>query len=207
MFLIRGLMYLFALAGVAQCISLEALQFGPNAEYSEQSLTEHLQDAFTFSSAMLFFICAYLSKTFRQAGILLGALMLMMCIRESDSLLDQKVFDGAWQLLVLAVLISTAFVLRKEVKASYHSLSQFSQTSSFGFVATGLIIILAFSRMMGRGEIWQSLMGEAYIRAVKNLVEEGVELLGYSIILIAALELLVFIQASKRRVRQDHVQD
>ena len=127
--------------------------------------------------------------------------MLMMCIRESDSLLDQKVFDGAWQVLVLAVLSITAFVLRKEVKESYYSLRRFSETSSFGFVATGLVIILAFSRMMGRGEIWKSLMGETYIRAVKNLVEEGIELLGYSIIVVAALELCVFIQASKRRGR------
>lgn len=199
MFIIRGVIYLLALAAVAYGIGLEAIEFGPNAEYNEQSLTERLQDLFTFSSAMLFYFCAYHSKPLRQACVLLGSLMLMMWIRESDSFLDQNVFDGAWQVLVSIVLVCTLFMLRKHVKESYFSLRRFSQTSSFGFVTSGLVIILAFSRMMGRGEIWESLLGETYIRAVKNIVEEGVELLGYSIVMIAAVELCAFVLANRKQ--------
>ena len=199
MFIIRGFIYLLALAGIAQCIALEALELGPNAQYGETSLTETLQDVFTFCSALVFFSCAYFSKPLRQACILLGALMLMMFIRESDAALDQYLFDGAWQVLVSVVLLCTGFILRKEVKESYFSLRCFSQTSSFGFVTTGLVIILAFSRMMGRSEIWQSLLGEAYLRAVKNIVEEGTELLGYSIVMIAAVELYVFVRAVQKQ--------
>lgn len=195
MFILRGLIYLLALAGIAQCIALEAFQFGAAAKYGESSLTEHLQDLFTFSSALTFMVCAYLSKPLRQACILFGALMFMMFVRESDSLLDEKVFDGAWQLIVAAVIIATVFSLRNQIKESYESLKRFSQTSSFGFVITGLVIVLAFSRMFGRTSFWQSVMGDAYMRSVKNIVEEGTELLGYSIVMIAATELLVFVLA------------
>ena len=198
MFIIRGLIYLLALAGIAQCIALEAFQFGTSAQYSESSLTEHLQDLFTFSSALTFMVCAYLSKPLRQACILLGALMFMMFVRESDSLLDSVVFDGAWQVIVGAVVIMTVLALRNQVKESYESLKRFSQTSSFGFVTAGLVIVLAFSRMFGRTAFWESVMGDAYVRTVKNIVEEGTELLGYSIVMIAATELLVFVLAAAK---------
>jgi hypothetical protein len=198
MFILRGLIYLLVLVGVAQCISLEAYDLGVNAEYSEQSLTEHLQDLFTFGSALTFFVCAYLSKPLRQACILLGALMFMMFVRESDAALDERVFDGAWQVIVGAVIIATVWALRNQVKESYESLKLFSQTSSFGFVTAGLVIILAFSRLFGRGSFWHSVMGEGYIRTVKNIVEEGTELLGYSIVMLAATELLVFVLAAAK---------
>lgn len=199
MFILRGLVYLLVLAGIAQCIALEAFQFGTAAEYSESSLTEHLQDLFTFASALTFIVCAYLSKPLRQACILLSALMFMMFVRESDSLLDAKVFDGAWQLIVGGVIIATVFALRNQVKESYQSLKEFSKTSSFGFVVAGLVTALAFSRIFGRTSFWQSVMGDAYVRTVKNIVEEGTELLGYSIIMIAATELLFFVLAAVKQ--------
>ena len=201
MFIIRGLIYLFGLAAIAQCIALEAFEFGTAAEYNEQSLTERPQDLFTFSSSVIFFICAYYSKPLRQACILLGALTLMMFVRESDSYLDQNVFDGAWQAIVSVILLAVIVVLRKQVKESYQSLRRFSETSSFGFVACGMVIILAFSRMMGRGALWKALMGDGYVRVVKNVVEEGTELLGYSIVMIAAVELLAFVIAAVKKER------
>lgn len=196
MFIFRGVLYLLLLVGVAHCISLEAFELGVLAEYGEGSLTEKMQDLFAFSSALTFAFCAFYSKELRQACILLSALMLMMFIRESDSFLDHNVFDGAWQLGVFAVLVTTIFLLRNQVKASYHSLKVFSQTASFGFITAGLVIILGFSRMFGRSSFWQSVMGDAYVRSVKNIVEEGTELLGYSVVMIAATELLFFVLAA-----------
>ena len=199
MFIIRAFIYLFGLAAVAQLIALEAFELGANAEYGEQSLTESLQDLFAFASSVLFFICAYFSKPLRQACVLLGALTLMMFVRESDAFLDQNVFDGAWQVIVLIILLSVIVGLRKQVKLSYESLRRFSDTSSYGFVTCGMVIILAFSRLMGRGDLWKNLMGEGYVRVVKNIVEEGTELLGYSIVMITAVELVVFVIAALKK--------
>jgi hypothetical protein len=41
---------------------------------------------------------------------------------------------------------------------------------------------------MGMGKLWKLVMGERFIRVVKNVVEEGTELFGYSIIFLAAVE-------------------
>ncbi|ADZ90478.1 hypothetical protein [Marinomonas mediterranea] len=199
MFLLRGFIYLLCVAGVAQIISLEAFDLGPMAEYSEDSLTETLQDAFAAVSAGLFFYAAYMSVKFRYAGILLGALMSMMFVREADSFLDQNVFDGAWQAIVFAILVVTLFSLRGKFKAAYQSLKEYSMTASFGLMSAGVVIILAFSRLMGRGKLWQALMDDAYMRAVKNLVEEGTELLGYTIVVLAAVEFVVYVLNQNKR--------
>ena len=41
-------------------------------------------------------------------------------------------------------------------------------------------------------------MGEGYLRVVKNIVEEGTELVGYSLILIAAVDLLLHTITQRR---------
>ena len=41
---------------------------------------------------------------------------------------------------------------------------------------------------MGMGKFWKLVMGERFIRVVKNVVEEGTELFGSSIIFLAAVE-------------------
>ncbi|KJZ08907.1 hypothetical protein TW85_23010 [Marinomonas sp. S3726] len=193
MFLLRGLIYLFFIVGVAQVISLEGFELGPNAKYSEDSLTETLQDAFAGFSAILFFISAYLSVKFRYAGILLGALMSMMFVREADAFLDEYAFDGAWQIIVTAIILTVLLSLKGKFGQAYTSLKEYATTASFGFMSAGIVIIIAFSRLMGRGSLWQAVMDDAYMRVVKNMVEEGTELLGYTIVVLAAVELLVYV--------------
>ena len=58
MFLLRSFIYLLCLAGVAFLIQLEGFDLQQNALYSEETLTEHMQDILTFLSCMLFFCAA-----------------------------------------------------------------------------------------------------------------------------------------------------
>ncbi|MDX1556111.1 MAG: hypothetical protein R3212_08800, partial [Xanthomonadales bacterium] len=60
------------------------------------------------------------------------------------------------------------------------------------------LVLLVFSRLFGRASFWQSVMGEDYLRVVKNIAEEGTELLGYGLIAIAAVELLVVVVSAGR---------
>jgi len=46
---------------------------------------------------------------------------------------------------------------------------------------------LVFSRLYGMGSFWQHVMGEHYVRDVKNISEEGIELLCYSLIALSAV--------------------
>lgn len=66
----------------------------------------------------------------------------------------------------------------------YSQISRFSQTQSFSVLVIGFFMVFVFSRLAGVKEFWMTLMDSSYNRDIKNLVEEGLELLGYSFMLI-----------------------
>ncbi|MGO3739428.1 MAG: hypothetical protein ACTJGG_08170 [Marinomonas foliarum] len=204
MFILRGFIYLFAVAGVAQLISLEGYQFQTAAEYSERTLTEHMQDFMSFFSCILFLYAARLDKKLNIAATLLGALSAMMFVRESDSLLDSYVFDGAWQTIVSVIFVCVVIYLWGRFSSIYASLKEYSQQPSFGTFLAGFVTIMAFSRLMGRGSFWQAVMGDSYMRLVKNIVEEGIETLGYTLILISAIELVLACRRRQTLAKTEH---
>lgn len=198
MLFLRGFIYLVLVSVVAQLISMEGYQQLSAAEYSEHSVTEHLQDFMSFMSCMLFLYVSRRSDALKIATTLLAALMAMMFVRESDSLLDHYVFDGAWQTVVLLILLCVLVFLWGQFKAIYPSMKEYSKHASFGTFLAGFVTILGFSRLMGRGSFWEAVMGDAYMRVVKNIVEEGIETLGYTLIFISAMELAL---AYRRKLR------
>ncbi|WOD06734.1 hypothetical protein [Marinomonas sp. GJ51-6] len=191
MFILRSLFYLFAIAGIAQLVSLEGYRALALAQYSEHSLTEYMQDVMALLSCILFFYASRLDDKLHIVSVLLAALLGMMFVRESDALLDQYVFDGAWQVIVLLILACVAVFLRGKLSKAYASLTEYSLQASAGIFLAGFVTLLAFSRLMGRSSFWQSVMGDSYIRVVKNIVEEGIETFGYSLVLISAIELVL----------------
>ncbi|WP_413693215.1 hypothetical protein [Psychromonas sp. KJ10-2] len=199
MFLLRALLYLIVVSVVAILINMEGYQLHTHAQYSEHTLTEHLQDLLTFSSCMLFLWAAKLDNASNIIGKILAALLAMMFVRESDSLLDHHVFDGAWQILVCMIFIALICSLRGQLSQIYKALKAYTTLPSYGVFLSGFITLVAFSRLMGRGSFWHSVMGEQYVRIVKNIVEEGTETLGYTLILLSAIELVISAYQKRRQ--------
>lgn len=200
MFLFRAFLYLVSLAGVAYLIGLEGYEHQTLAQYNENTLTEHMQDILTLLSSLLFLYAARLDDKLKVASTLLAGLLAMMFVRESDSLLDHNIYDGAWETLVLCIGIALVIFLRGRFSTIYSSLKAYSETTCYGTFLAGLVVILAFSRVMGRGSFWTSVMGENYIRIVKNIVEEGTETLGYTLIFISAVELVLICRKRRHAV-------
>jgi hypothetical protein len=113
----------------------------------------------------------------------------MALIREFDFYLDNYVFDGAWQVLAFSTLAITMIYLVRNKEAIEQASQKVFQTSAFGLISAGVLITFIFSRLYGRTAFWEAVMEEKYFRSVKNVSEEGIELLGYSIILIGCIEL------------------
>ena len=132
MFLLRAFLYLISFAGVAYLIGLEGVQYQTLAQYDEHTLTEHMQDILTLSSSLLFLYAARLDNKLKVASTLLAALLAMMFVRESDSLLDQSLYDGAWETLVLCIGIVLVFFLRGKFSTIYSSLKAYSETACYG---------------------------------------------------------------------------
>lgn len=196
--ILRSFVYMLVVIGTALLFTYEGFSLQTASTYSETSITERLHDLYAFLSCLLFLSVAYINQQYRPAAILVAALMGMLFIRELDAVLDEQVFDGAWQTIVCIIIAATAFYLYRLQLPIKQSLLDYARTNSAGIFFSGLMVLIVFSRLIGRGAFWQAVMGENYIRVVKNIAEEGTEVMGYMLLLIAALEMLWLVIAKKR---------
>ena len=186
----RYFFYGIILLSAPLLITWEA-QHGPQLHlFGEDSMLERMQLILLFAT----FLCA--GHAWRQypatkvvALLILGASTLAF-IRECDAILDRSLFDGAWQLFATIVIILTIAALRTHRHGLPKALIHYSKTPSFGIMVSGFMTVFVFSRIIGRQALWKMIMGEGYMRVVKISVEESIELMGYTLIFIAALELL-----------------
>lgn len=165
-------------------IQIEVLQL--SGSLSENSLVEYTQELFLLLTSILFSAVAVTRSTLRGFALLASAFFMVLLIRELDGLLD-LIWHGFWKFPAAIVAITGMFYAYKHPQTTQPALSRYSQHASFGLMLAGLATLLVFSRLFGMGEIWQAAMQDNYVREIKNLAEEGVELLGYSLILAAAI--------------------
>lgn len=59
------------------------------------------------------------------------------------------------------------------------------KVKEFDILVLGMAMLLVFSRLYGMGDFWKEVMDENYIRIIKNISEEAIELLSYLIIAIS----------------------
>ena len=194
----RGLLYFLTVILVSQLISLEGYSELTESRYGEASLTEKLQILFSAICCLAFLATARISERLRPVAVILAAVVGMMLIREADAFLDENVFDGAWQTFVVIVLGLAAVYLKVQPNPIMPSVEAFSRLPSAGVLMSGFLVTFVFSRLFGRRSFWEAVMGEGYLRVVKNIVEEGTELVGYSLILIAAVDLLLHTITQRR---------
>nr|MBA2817885.1 hypothetical protein [Candidatus Pantoea persica] len=110
-----------------------------------------------------------------------------MLIRELDFVFD-LVEHGSWVWFALASAL-VCLALRAP-RATLAGLVAFVTDRSWLMTASGLLVLLVFSRLFGMHQLCQHLMLEGYNRVVKNMAEEGTELLGYSLCWLASARYL-----------------
>ncbi|HIE0651155.1 TPA: hypothetical protein ACXJNB_004314 [Serratia marcescens] len=152
----------------------------------ETSLTEAAQELLLLAIAGGFFAAARRQAERRSAWMLVGGFFLCMLIREMDFAFD-ALWHGAWVWFALAVALVCLWHAGRHIAATVRGLADFVTHPGYGMMCAGLLCILVFSRLFGMSALWQTLMLEGYNRVVKNMVEEGCELLGYGLCLLATL--------------------
>lgn len=197
--LARAFAYMLFVAGLVYLITLEGYRDLAASEYAEGSITERLQSLSAILSSACFLLVARFSTSLRPVSVMLAALTCMMFIREADFFLDAYLFDGAWQALVALILVVAAVYLWSQPHSIGESIQVYAQQPSAGILLSGILVTFVFSRLFGRASFWEAVMGEGYLRVVKNIAEEGTELLGYGLIVIAALELLFLTAFGSRK--------
>ena len=112
-------------------------------------------------------------------------------VREQDYFLDNYIARNTWKVLVALIIIPTLVWVIKQRRRFLEEFAHYSNTFAFGLFTAGVLTTYIFSRLYGRQDFWRTVLQESYTRDFKNVAEEVVELLGYSLILIATLELLL----------------
>lgn len=176
--------YLLALS----LIFLEDAKSTLPQKFSETSLTEYFQEGTFLLIVLCFAYYAMTKKSSRKLSVFLAGFYLMPFIREMDAWLDANVFDGAWQTLVLIVLLFLVYFSFKNWKTLIQEFMDFTVSYPFGIMVTGFLVTFAYSRLFGEAIMWETVMEEQYMRSVKNAAEESVELMGDTLILFSVIE-------------------
>lgn len=196
---LRCLAYFFLVAGVA---FLPTLDLGrPNPLHQDQLFTE--TSFVELGQLTLLLLSAIVGTSLslgargRALGALLAAMLSAALVRELDYFLDKWFFDGAWQVVMSVLLVVSWWVIWPQRRELSRQLQLLSSHLSFGLMFAGASIVIGFSRLFGRGEFWERLMGSDFDRSVKNLAEESIELLGYTLLSIGVVECVL---AFRRRI-------
>ena len=161
----------------------------------EHSFVELGQSIFLFATSVIFM---YLASKKKANGLwLVAGFFVCMLIREQDAYFDD-IFHGSWAYFALASVVFFVWKAWSQGKDNaLKTMAEYMQSPPFTTMSFGVMIILFFSRAMGMGKLWKLVMGENFIRVVKNVVEEGTELFGYSIIFLAAVEYAYYLLNKK----------
>ncbi|MBK0094247.1 hypothetical protein [Erwinia sp. S59] len=152
----------------------------------ENSVTEVLQEIILVIIMGLFFWSSGKRPEQRGGLILIGGFYLCMLIRELDDIFDM-ISHGSWLWFALATTAICVFLSLRASTSTITGLTDFLQHRTWLMTATGLIIVLVFSRLIGMHQLWQHLMLDGYNRVVKNMAEEASELMGYCVCLLSTV--------------------
>ena len=196
----RIILYGFFMVLLNQLMMLDAGQEGQEIKFLESTFTEWSQQFILFFMTAIFAHCAYHFEKFRCLSIMLAGVSAAGLVREYNNFFNEQVFDGAWQSLALLVIIITTTLIWKSRRLFWEDLQNFQGTASFGFLLSGFLTTFIFSRLFGRTAFWELVMEEQYFRSVKNAAEESIELLGYGLLLISAIEFYMLAKSINSRL-------
>ncbi len=199
---LRGLAYILLVGALMQGVLHEALGL-TSEQFTEIGFTELTQSLLLAIATALALAVRLLDHRLPHVALLLVGLLGASLIREQDALLDAHVFDGAWQTLVSLLVLPVLFAVIRQRRAFVAEVERCAGTFAFGLFAAGFLTTYVFSRLYGRSELWQAILGEHYLRTFKDAAEEVTELFGYTLLVLAMFELLLLVRRWWRADRDD----
>ncbi|WP_413734268.1 hypothetical protein ACL2XP_17710 [Sodalis sp. RH21] len=167
----------------------------------EASLTEIAQEAvLVIIISLHIWLMRY--PALRASSMLVAGFFACMLVRELDFAFDQ-IRHGSWFWVAMAITLGCVIFAAADARRALRGLVGFFKHPSYGMLCAGLLNVLIFSRLMGIGGLWSTLLQDGYIRTVKSAVEEGSELFGYSLCLLATVLYVADKRRSAARVTAD----
>lgn len=181
-----ALQSLFACLLVFFSLCLDCIYF--DNQLSETSVTEISQQVLLLLMSFRFFTQRNKLAELNKACLLIAMMFAIFFIRELDYWLDY-IIHGFWKYPALLIAGFGAYTYLNDPKGCRQQLHQLLSHRYAQIWIFGLVTLLIFSRVAGMGEFWRAVMGEQFIRIVKNIVEEGIELLSYYMLTLASFKM------------------
>lgn len=201
--LVRTIIY-FLLAAVLASAVLFGLWLDVHVlqdKLGEISVTEILQEGMLALIVGIHFKLVNDSAFMRNCNLLIGGFFLAMLIRELDALFD-FISHGSWVWFALISSLSVMAYTARHYRKTLAELSRYPLTPHYGMMISGLLCILVFSRLFGMHALWDSVLGDEYLRIVKNMVEEGAESFGYTLCLTSSIAYYFYQLRSERSLNE-----
>ncbi|MEM9531631.1 MAG: hypothetical protein AAGA23_11985 [Pseudomonadota bacterium] len=199
--MLRGVLYIALVALLMVPVMEDAKQPGI-VGFTEESYTEVLESLLLAFCAAIMLLARRYAPSLATCNLLLFGFFFASLIREQDALFDLFIADGGWQVGVTLTLIPVLFFAFRERHRLPGELVQLRQSFAFGLLLAGVLTTYVFARLYGRRIFWEAVMGDGYLRWVKDAAEEVTELFGYLLLAIAAVELLLLAVQLGRRTEQ-----
>lgn len=189
--LIALITWLLTQLEVAYPGSLRLHQFVDDSDVlgtSEFSPIEMMQPLLLLICGLLMTWVAQNCPSQRPLAILFGGLTLTFIVRELDYFLDRYVADNAWQLLIgVAGSLVIVYTFRQRRRLLI-ALARIWPSPGLALLFAGAVILFAFVQLVGHEPLWQAILGDQYRRVAKLAIEEFIELIGYLLWLVGAIE-------------------
>jgi hypothetical protein len=171
-------------------LQFDRLVPGINVRTSEFSPVELLQNVLLLWCLAAFGWIALRDRLRRPLTVAFAAMFGVFLVRELDFFLDFYVIDNLWQVLC-AVILSVALVYigrhRERLEQGWR---RSWPSAGLALILGGVILLLPYAQLIGHGPLWQGIMGDNYVRVVKVIVEEFIELGAYGLMAIGSAEFL-----------------
>lgn len=174
----------------------------------ESSMTEYFQETLLFLTVLSFAYTAKKESSTRHFCVLVTGFFTCMLIREFDGVFDQ-IMHGFWVYPALLVTIVSIVYASREIRQTIHTFAHFTLSRHFFSLCLGMTLLLVFSRLFGMGKFWHGILGtDDYNRMINRVVEEGLEVLGYTIIFYSSVGYLQsFLAWRKHRLEDENYSD
>ena len=189
---LRIVVYALLLFGIAEAIFFDAAHPMEDGYFGEITLTEIGQELILFVLFVFYWLLSRKQPEIKAVSLLVSLFFLASFIREFNFVTDH------WTYLVLPVLAGFLWILIKNIKKLEAQLQRFFSIPASSWLVAGVLVTFVFSRLFGRSKFWRLLYHDDTYRLAKAATEEGIELLGNSLMLIGAIEFLLYFLYVKR---------
>lgn len=192
-FFLRFLMYSAIMVMLNQIYFHDATHITDTGKFGENSWTEILQETFLFITGIIFLITGRYEPKMRPVANLVAVFFFMCFVREFNNQIHWWFYLEIPLIAIFGVLV---FLDRTKLESA---ILRLVDNRAISWLVTGFLVTFVFSRFFGKTGFWEQVLENNYNRWAKNAAEEGIELLGYTLMLMGSIEILVQVIREKKR--------